>query len=68
MNPEEVYSLIAAGNRRCQVAPTAMNERSNRAHRIFIITVAFSRYGFGRVCALSAIAIIVRADMMSMRV
>ncbi len=44
MTPDEVYSLIAAGNRRCQVAATSMNERSNRAHRIFIVTVAFSKY------------------------
>ncbi len=43
INPDEIFSLIAAGNRRCQVAATNMNERSNRAHRVFIITVAFSR-------------------------
>jgi kinesin family member 11 len=48
VNPDEVFSLIAAGNRRCQVAATNMNERSNRAHRIFIVTVAFSKmYGAG---------------------
>jgi hypothetical protein len=43
MNVDEVLSLLAAGNRRCQVAATHMNERSNRAHRIFIIAVAFNR-------------------------
>lgn len=47
MNAEEVYALIAAGNRRCQVAATNMNERSNRAHRIFIVTVAFSKFNRG---------------------
>ena len=40
---DEAMALLAAGNKRCQVAATAKNDRSNRAHRVFIVTVAFSK-------------------------
>lgn len=36
-------ALLAAGNRRCQVASTAKNDRSNRAHRVFIVSTAFNK-------------------------
>lgn len=40
---EEAMGLLAAGNRRCQVATTAKNDRSNRAHRVFIVSVSFAK-------------------------
>jgi hypothetical protein len=42
-NMEEAMALLAAGNRRCQVASTAKNDRSNRAHRVFIVSTAFNK-------------------------
>ena len=42
-NVDEAMALLAAGNRRCQVAATAKNDRSNRAHRVFIVTTSFTK-------------------------
>ena len=40
---DEAMALQAAGNKRCSVAATAKNDRSNRAHRVFIVTIAFTK-------------------------
>lgn len=42
---EQVMTLLMDAQHRCHVGETAMNERSNRAHRIFTLLVSFTRAG-----------------------